>query len=390
MIKAGIIDDGIGGKLGEESPQWEWKKNQWVSMDAGQIVPDSHGSCIAAIIRAYNPQIVLSGLKVLDTRGWGGLELWMDALSRAEKGDTFLWNLSNGTTDFFQYDQVQKSIDKVVLKNRILVAARNNGDFFTLPACLYTVVGVAYDENLLPNTVMVNPVVENDINIRANLDFPVSSSSATGQIRRDCSSYQTAAVTGILSRHMISLNGERERIEFFTHLADYLRPEQGDSYSLVPWEDEPVSDAELEIPVLVVKETGKIGVRSWCQGMAAYMRKQGSYAVYVTEQSNGDSFLGPDRGPECSIWKEARKYGELSWMMCWKRIWQKHRCDIIVSVMTGEETCSEWDMYIDLEHEKLWMMEDGKKTCVHFFHSNAPEVWSQEYEQVYKYFEVTT
>ena len=43
-----------------------------------------------------------------------------------------------------------------------------------MPACLPEVIGVAYDETLPPNTMMVNPRREQDINIRANLDFPLA------------------------------------------------------------------------------------------------------------------------------------------------------------------------------------------------------------------------
>ena len=56
-----------------------------------------------------------------------------------------LVNLSLGTIDFRDYEEVRKAVNYVARKGVIIVAVCNNGNIFTQPASLSNVIGVKCD-----------------------------------------------------------------------------------------------------------------------------------------------------------------------------------------------------------------------------------------------------
>lgn len=349
MKRVGIIDDGIGIINGNKCIQWEWNNHKWQKLNAYNVLSNSHGTNIAEIIKSYNPDVEIYGLKVLNENGWGDMISWLEAMQKATSLDTLIWNLSNGTTEYSYYEKIKYIVEKTEEIKCIFVAARSNRGIFTVPACLKGVVGVSWDAKLPPNTLMVNPKIENDINIRANLEFPIKNLEKKEQIRIDYSSYQTAAITGILSKKKIVINNISDKNYFFDTLSEVLQPEKEDDYKLIPWKDEDVIDKNLKIPIIVVK--GDEEVISWCRGLGQYLREKGSYAV-ITYDEKGKKTEVIDECLEDTIWEE-RKTDNNSWIEYWKRIWQKHRCDIIVALV--KEEVAGWDMCIDMKKNIIKM-----------------------------------
>lgn len=383
MKKVGIIDDGISALISREVSQWERNKDAWTALSGELISADSHGSCIAEIIKSYHPDVMFSGLKVLNSSGWGNLEIWLEAVKKTQMMDVRIWNISNGTVDFFQFDKIKNCMENIVDSGVLFVAARNNRNIFTLPACLRCIIGVAFDETLERNTLMVNPVVENDINIRANLDFPVENSCRLAGIRRDYNSYQTAAVTGILAKRNLSFYGRREREYFFNHIAEYLQPGTRDRYRLVPWLEEKFSrTGELLIPAIYIK--GNRDCFSWCRALAGYFREKGSYTILAM-----DYRIQPLEDYDAlDIWEEVRRNDEKSWLETWNRIYHKHRCDLIISLSSEKEEGLYTDMFIDYCARRTWIEEEGT-SGFDILIGKEPGKWEAGFEQIYHGFDTS-
>ena len=405
MREIGIIDDGICLEPSRIRWQITRGKEGWINLPSQKVQQDSHGSCIARIIEAYQPDVFFSGIQVLDPRGYGELPQWIEAVEMAGDSNVEIWNISNGLTDFFQFEQVNRAVKNTVSRGKLLVAARSNGDMFTVPACLPEVIGVAYDEALPVNTMMVNPRREQDVNIRANLDFPLAGKEGIF-VRRDCSSYQTAAVTGLLARkHIGNINDVLSRWETDGWLEEYLQPRPGDDYRLLPWKDPAVAEEPLEIPVIVISCRQGQECREcieWGLNLAESFRKEGSYTVTVMEtpeifsrrdacngKVNHNTQPNEKQSEMYELFVECRR-AEEKVKDCLARLYQKYRCDLLIYMECEEKREIGGmmpDLWIDLRQGIMITDESPEELPFFILSEENRKEWGIRMQQVRALFE---
>ena len=405
MREIGIIDDGICLEPSRIRRQITRGKEGWINLPSQKVQKDSHGSCIARIIEAYQPDVFFSGIQVLDVRGYGELPQWIEAVEMAGDSSVEIWNISNGLTVFFQFEQVARAVKKTVSRGKLLIAARSNGDLFTVPACLPEVIGVAYDETLPANTMMVNPRREQDINIRANLDFPLAGKEGIF-IRRACSSYQTAAVTGLLARKYIgNIDDVLSGWKTDGWLEEYLQPRPGDDYRLLPWKDSEVADDPLRIPVIVIScRQGQecLECMAWGLDLAESFRKEGSYTVTVMEtpeifsrrdacngKVNHNTQPNEKQSEMYELFVECRR-AEEKVKDCLARLYQKYRCDLLIYMECGEKRETGGmvpDLWIDLRQGIMITDESPEELPFFILSEENRKEWGIRMQQVRALFE---
>lgn len=108
----------------------------------------SHGTTCAAIIKKYAPEARLSSVKILNDRSKkaepGQL---VKALEWCAENDVKIINLSLGSIAYKDFDRIRECVNRVCNKGVIIIAACNNRDIISYPACLSNVVGVKCDRS---------------------------------------------------------------------------------------------------------------------------------------------------------------------------------------------------------------------------------------------------
>ncbi len=145
-----IIDDGINQKLyntGELEHNLEVTSDLQICERGGYdpFLP-SHGTTCAAIIKKYAPEAVLSSIKILSDESRKGMkEQLICALKWCADNAIRLVNLSLGTIDFRDFNEIKEAVNYAGEKGVVIVAACNNRNIFTCPASLENVIGVRCD-----------------------------------------------------------------------------------------------------------------------------------------------------------------------------------------------------------------------------------------------------
>ncbi|QNU67845.1 S8 family serine peptidase [Ruminiclostridium herbifermentans] len=149
QLKVVIIDDGVNEKLYNTGSLWlnleVTRDLQILQREDCSLYEPSHGTICGAIIKKYSPYARLGSIKVLNDTGRGVRDQLVKALYWCGDNKIKLVNLSLGTINFWDYEEVRKAVNYAAHKGVIIVAACNNGNVFTQPASLSNVIGVKCD-----------------------------------------------------------------------------------------------------------------------------------------------------------------------------------------------------------------------------------------------------
>ena len=103
----------------------------------------THGSICAAIIKKYAPGAVVGSIKVLDEdTNTGTCEQLVKALQWCLSKRIKIIHMSIGTIRQEDFGQITQIVNQLAGQGSIIVAACNNNDIYTIPACLPNVIGV--------------------------------------------------------------------------------------------------------------------------------------------------------------------------------------------------------------------------------------------------------
>ncbi len=146
-IGVAVIDDGVNEKLYDNG---ELKHNIEIFSDLTirerkdyDKYNPSHATTCAAIIRKYSEEALMSSIKILDNdRKTGRKDQLIAAVGWCIENNIKLINLSLGTIDFRDFYDIKECINNAADKGIIIIAACNNRNVFTYPACLSNVIGV--------------------------------------------------------------------------------------------------------------------------------------------------------------------------------------------------------------------------------------------------------
>jgi hypothetical protein len=146
-----IIDDGISSERFQLKPILrELEVNDKLEMiDCKNTISTiTHGTYCAAIIKKYAPKSILYSIKILDNNTKrSGINLLIKAIEWCIQENIKIINLSLGTIDFRDYDEIRAVIDKAYYNGVKIIAAFSNDDIYTIPSAFSNVIGVKYDLN---------------------------------------------------------------------------------------------------------------------------------------------------------------------------------------------------------------------------------------------------
>lgn len=102
----------------------------------------SHGTACAAIICKYAKEALISSVKILNERNKTTAAQLIMALEWCLKNNIGIVNLSLGSTDINEKENINSVINKAVDEGMIIVAASSNNGKITYPAAFSKVIGV--------------------------------------------------------------------------------------------------------------------------------------------------------------------------------------------------------------------------------------------------------
>jgi hypothetical protein len=124
----------------------------------------SHGSYCAAIIKKFEPNASIASIKIIDDKTGKSNKLQLiRALEWCIENKIKIINLSLGTANYNDFEDVSRIVKKAVEKGIIIVAAYNNFNVYTCPASLPYVIGVKTSEKgKLNNQIVTENKFNND------------------------------------------------------------------------------------------------------------------------------------------------------------------------------------------------------------------------------------
>lgn len=151
-INVAIIDSGIKEELVDINLLHNIEINNELLINLkpnNDEIIDNHGTLCAAIIKLYTSNVDISSVKILNNYKSNVNQLYV-ALEWCVQHDVKVINVSLGSYNFKDFDEMKKVVNYVHSKGIIMVCASQNGEFITYPASFSNVIGVKCDrENLL-------------------------------------------------------------------------------------------------------------------------------------------------------------------------------------------------------------------------------------------------
>lgn len=206
-INIAIIDDGINYKelLLENKPLHKLEITEDLKIRRWKKCPRnilSHATICAGIISKYHSNVIINSVKILSSeRRKGNANQLVKALYWCVDNNIDIVNLSLGSVYFKDFVKIKKCINDVTLRGLVIVAALNNNNEFTMPACLSNVIGVKSAQDFSGNYYhfVTKPLYGIDVLASSihTLNFKTSE-----YVTRNTNSYAVPLITAIVSRFM--------------------------------------------------------------------------------------------------------------------------------------------------------------------------------------------
>ncbi len=210
-INIAVIDDGVNEKLYQTG---KLEYNLEITHDltvCDRVSYDpflpSHGTTCAAIIKKYSPEANISSIKILDSSSRTGMKAQLiRALKWCADNSIRIVNLSLGTVDYRDFNEVKEAVDYAFEKNVIIVAACNNRNIFTCPASFEKVIGVRcnFTEILKEGEYTFNFDCMDGINIASCAKHNLKKYDGTEKATNECNSYAAPMVTAYVYNLLIN------------------------------------------------------------------------------------------------------------------------------------------------------------------------------------------
>lgn len=235
QIRTAVIDDGISGKLyniGHLDFDIVIDKNLSVYPREGyNAYLPSHGTTCAAIIKKYAPDVCIGSIKILnDTSNRGMRSQFTAAVDWCIKNEIKLINLSLGTVVFRDFDDIRHFVNKAAENGLIFVAACNNKNTYTVPACLTNVIGVKCRKLFFDDQYKFNMYPFDGIDIEASGRHLLADVYGRNKYTRPANSFASPLVTAIVHK-ILSENPNAMLEEIKEALYRNALNFRGDSYN---------------------------------------------------------------------------------------------------------------------------------------------------------------
>ena len=358
-----VIDDGVDSQLfglGELCFDLEIDAGGAVRERREQAVgAPSHGTMCGALIRHVCPDVSLGSVKILSTQDHrGDCRALVHAIDWCVNRGIHLIHMSNGSTVFQDFTQVDDCVGRAVRRGALIIAAQSNSRLYTVPACLPGVLGVCYGRRLPPWSMELRHDPSDGVEVRAHL--PVELTMAQGGVCPVslCNSYTAAAVTGLLARQ-----GWPETADLAVAL---LR--RGEGYRLERDLDQPGREPELKVPVLAVVGQGR---EALAEELLAFFLKRDHAAVLLTDQAERARPCVERRRAEISL---EEQMAQDAW---------RYQCNLLLTALKEPVKA---DVILSLEGELLSFRETDPEQADH--RGELPVLQAPKaFEQIYQWFE---
>lgn len=206
-INIAIIDDGINYKelLLENKPLHKLEITEDLKIRKWRKCPRnmlSHATICAGIISKYNSNVIINSVKILSSENRkGNANQLIKALYWCADNNIDIANLSLGSVYFKDFGKIKKCINDVTLRGLIIIAALNNNNEFTMPACLSNVIGVKCAQDFSGNHYhfVTKPLCGIDVLASGIHTLNLKTRE---YVTRNTNSYAAPLITAIVSRFM--------------------------------------------------------------------------------------------------------------------------------------------------------------------------------------------
>jgi len=218
-MNVALIDDGVEINNITNKYVYEFLEIKDISIgfekQTTNINSYSHGTICASIIRKMSKSAKIYSLKILETNS---LCASTDKLEKAFewclKNDIDIINMSLGTINSRDFIVIKRWIRRLFNSRKIIIAAINNDNTYTLPASLPEAIGVSSEEKLCDFKFINDSIIGIDILACSNYCIELNNEKST--ITPFCNSFATPAVTGKICEVMNKdYNSMEERDKYF-------------------------------------------------------------------------------------------------------------------------------------------------------------------------------
>ena len=287
IINIAIVDVGINEKLYntgcldfnlEISPELAIRRRS-----AYNAFSPSHGTTCAAIIKRYSPEARLGSIKILnDSSKRAGKYQFITALEWCAENGIKLVNLSLGTVDFRDFEEIRDCVNKTAERGLLIVAACNNKNIYTVPSCLTNAIGVRCRRIYTDAQYRFIPYSFDGIDVEASgrhfLTDVSGNSRYTSPVNSFAAPLITAMVHNVLERapdmtleeikkeiyqNALNYKGDDDYNPYLCMNTDWMRGHSGkqkkiwspEHYKLHLPERMPAKQQDIDIPVIAVYDT---------------------------------------------------------------------------------------------------------------------------------------
>lgn len=390
-IKIAVIDDGINEKVYNTPIQG---RNVVIHEDLTIVERnnydaflDSHGTICAAIIHKYTSNIELTSVKILnDITGKAIKDQLIKSLYWCAENNINIANLSIGTIDFRDFEEIRDCLEEVTRRGLIIVAACNNRNVFTYPACHKKVIGVKCNRSYLNDQYSMNHDILMGIEFLASGNHSLVNRLGDTLSTIATNSYAapliTAKVCNIMQKNAdITLDGIKEKL--YEGALDPNAPKDSyllyNSFNSIGYEqyinvlesciDNTIED--INIPVIRIifdNHCGNEFTLKFLHYLNKLFRDDGYYSIGISDIYI-NSFYDLEIFPKCKI--DEKSY--LSYIL------KKYNCDIIIMGYSTrnkgkfemnhiEKDCLECDIqvFVSMEIDEI---ENSKKVTTKVEHT---------------------
>jgi hypothetical protein len=170
-VTIAVIDDGINNCV-IKNLQFDITINKKLDIKLNKLQTKefyNHATICSAIIKKYAPWSLIGSIKILDGKSSKATSKQLiHALYWCVDNNVKIANVSIGSVNCSDFDDIRECVNEVSQKGMIIIAAVSNKDIFTVPACLSNVIGVKCEESFYEESYSYNTYALDGVDICAS------------------------------------------------------------------------------------------------------------------------------------------------------------------------------------------------------------------------------
>ena len=278
-LKIAVIDDGINEKIYNtkdllDNIEVDTALNILERKDYNALLP-SHGSTCAAIIGKYAPDAAIGSIKILEDDNKSAMTgQLLKAMEWCSENGYRIVNLSLGTTQYRDFESIEKAVTCALAKGLIIVASCNNKNIITFPASLPGVIGVKCDTTLTlrDGGYYYNEPAYDGIDITAHCcQSLVNYKGETAPVPR-CNSFATPLITAMVYK-ILNQSPKASLSKIKALLKKHAEAR--------PINNVRLEKTKIEIPMILITDYTANQQQRYEEGLVFQFRKNGYNAVLI-------------------------------------------------------------------------------------------------------------